>query len=30
LARQYLPDDPDIETNIRVLEKLVNAAPSPE
>lgn len=23
-ARQYLPDDPDIETNIRFLEKLVN------
>jgi glycosyltransferase involved in cell wall biosynthesis len=24
LARQYLPDDPDVETNIRLLEKLVN------
>ena len=24
LARQYLPDDPDIETNIRLLERLIN------
>jgi hypothetical protein len=24
LARQYLPDDQDIETNIRLLERLIN------
>jgi glycosyltransferase involved in cell wall biosynthesis len=29
LARQYLPGDPDIETNIRHLEKLVNRTEEP-
>jgi glycosyltransferase involved in cell wall biosynthesis len=30
IARQYLPDDPDIETNIRFLEKLINGTTEQE